>query len=485
MKLKQIINKLNLEPFNSHIPDTEVKGFSNNSAEIENGFVFFAVPGVSSDGFKYAEDAVKKGAAAVIHTHKDKKVNNTLNLYSGNIRRDYSKFASLFYGNPSLKMNLTGITGTNGKTSTSFLIRSIFEKNNKKCGLLGTIFYHDGGELQSSSLTTPDSKKINETLFSMLNNNVKNAVMEVSSHSISQYRTEGLNFSTKVFTNISHDHLDYHGTFEEYLNVKASFFENSASGTQAVVNADDNNFKDIIKNVEGKILTYGINNGDVRIKTLEISIQGIKAQIEYKNDIIDIVSSLIGQFNLYNICAAFAVGIICGFTYKDIAEGIKDLKSIPGRMEKIESGLPFTVLVDYAHTPDAVEKALKAVRPLTKGRIISVLGCGGDRDREKRPVMGKIGKENSDLFIMTSDNPRTENPVDIINAMVQGIDKKPGFMVLPDREPAIKTAIEHAAPGDTVMILGKGHEDYQVLGRKKIDFDDRAIAKKYMKDYVL
>ena len=381
-------------------------------------------------------------------------------------------------------MDLIGIKGTNGKTPTSFLIKSVFEANGINSVLIGTIFYNDGKKLNKSSLTTPDAALINNMLSTMLKNNINNAVLEASSHSVSQKRIAGIKFKTKVFTNISHDHLDYHKTFDEYLRAKSAFFENSDCDSIAIVNSDDNYSEDIIKNFNGQILTYGIKSGEVRIVPENIDINGIKANIVYQGRKNKIESSLTGYFNLYNICAAFAAGIIYKFPLEKIAEGIRNLKNIPGRLERIKNKHRFAVFVDYAHTPDAVEKALKAVRPVTESKIIAVLGCGGDRDKDKRPVMGKIARDNSDLFVITSDNPRTENKIDIIKAIVAGIENKNGILVIPERESAIRTAIEFAREGDTVMLLGKGHEDYQVIGTKKIAFDDKKIALKYLKKYV-
>lgn len=484
MNLSQAITSFNLTLLSGTFKDFEIKGFSNNSAEIKKDFIFFAVPGMVNDGFLYSEDAVKNGAGAVIHAHRDKKVQNAVNIYSKNVRESYALFASQFYNTPSNKMDLIGITGTNGKTSTSFLIKSVFDENGIKTGLIGTIFYNNGKNFEQSSLTTPEAARINRLLSEMLKNNIKTAVLEASSHSISQHRIAGLKFKTKIFTNISHDHLDYHKTFEEYIKAKSAFFENSGDASVAIINSDDNYSEKIINNFKGKILTYGIKSGDIRIEPDNIDINGIKANIKYKGKTVNIESSLTGYFNLFNICAAYAVGIAYDFPQKKIAEGIKNIKTVPGRLERIPNKHNFSVFVDYAHTPDAVEKALKAVKPLTKGKIITVLGCGGDRDREKRPVMGKIARDNSELFIITSDNPRTENKIDIIKAIVAGIKDKNDILVTPERESAIRTAIEFARENDTVMLLGKGHEDYQVIGTEKIPFDDKQIALKYIEKYV-
>jgi len=486
MILNEVIKKLNVEVLNGSISEREIKGFSANSNEIREGYIFFAVPGVTRDGFDYTEEAIKKGAIAIVHSHRDKTVGKVVNLCTENVRRTYAEFSSIFYGEPSEKMHLVGITGTNGKTTTSFLVKSVFEMNNKKCGLIGTIFYDDGSNLKQSSLTTPDAADINRMLAGMLKNKVKNAVIEVSSHSLSQFRTSELGFNIRVFTNITQDHLDYHKTFDKYFNTKLSFFKNCTPETTSIINSDDKYSGKIIaqiRNNKSNLITFGINSGNVKITPQKVNIDGIKAKISYDNKESLINSPLIGYFNLYNICAAFTVGIAYGIPFEKITDGINKLKSVPGRVEKLEGGQPFTFILDYAHTPDAVEKVLHAVKPLAKRKIITVLGCGGDRDRTKRPLMGKIAKENSDLYILTTDNPRTEDPIRIIRDILKGIDKKTGIKVIPDRKQAIRTAIEFADKDDIIMLLGKGHEDYQIIGTKKYPFDDKKIALNYIKKY--
>ena len=382
---------------------------------------------------------------------------------------------------------LVGITGTNGKTTVTYLLESIWKAGNQAAGIIGTIDYRYPGEKMISSMTTPESPELMRIMSDMNQAGVDKLAMEVSSHALDKDRVLGCNFDAAVFTNLTQDHLDYHMSMESYLDSKKKLFTELLSASQkenkhAVINADDVYGRKIAQELGDGVITYSAHdrNCTVYARHAEISRGGIKATVATPSGDIGIDSSMFGSHNLSNILAAVAAAIFTGSSISSIESGIRDLKAVPGRLEQVDNDFGFSILVDYAHTPDALENVLRAVRPLTEGVLILVFGCGGDRDRTKRPKMGAIGDELSDILIVTSDNPRTEQPDRILTDIEEGVSDKRksggSYYRIQDRAQAIRKAVTIARPGDTVLIAGKGHEDYQILGNTKHHFDDREVA---------
>lgn len=468
---------------------TLIKGVSHDSRTMEPGFLFVAVKGFKNDGHQYVRDAVEKGSPAVLVQKEVDVPPGVTRVLVENTRSALARVSANFYGQPSQRMRTVGVTGTNGKTTTTYLISSIYRWAGQKVGLVGTIANYIGERKLEVSQTTPESSELQKLLGDMLGEGVNVAVIEVSSHALSLERVTGCEFDVGVFTNLTQDHLDFHRDMEDYLESKAILFKSIGSGEKkwpkfVVVNADDAFAGRIISSSRVPVLTYGQSpEADVRAVDIKISDQGCSFTVESSQGAQRINMKLTGLFNVYNTLAAFAVGLGEGYSPGLVARSLESVEGIPGRFELVDCGQDFTVVVDYAHTPDGLENILKAARSVSSGRLIAVFGCGGDRDRTKRPVMGRIAGKYSDLPIITSDNPRTEDPYMVIKDVEEGIRGvlEPGrYRVIPDRREAIKAAITEAGSGDLVIIAGKGHEDYQILSSGKIHFDDREEAKKVL-----
>ena len=439
----------------------------------------------------FAEQALGRGAVAVVTDSPEFGVLGfATTIYAPNAREALAKISTAFYGQPASKLKLVGITGTNGKTTTSFLVESILREAGLNPGVVGTINYRYAGKVLPAPNTTPESLDLQRLLNDMVESGVKAAVMEVSSHALSQERVAGCVFDVAVFTNLTQDHLDYHITMERYFEAKARLFTDFIDeGKTAVINMDDLKGEDLSKRALGRVIGYGIKGRGIETniypKDIKLGVEGIEGTLATPSGEIKIKSSLIGEFNLYNILAAAGAGVGLDLTVEVIERGITALKNVPGRLERVDAGQAFAILVDYAHTPDALERVLSTIRGLTDKRIITLFGCGGDRDRGKRPIMGRIAAEYSDIVIVTSDNPRTEEPLKIIEDITSGIVGAYGhapLQVIPDRREAITEAIKEAREGDVVLLAGKGHEDYQIIGSQKIHFDDREEAIKAVRE---
>ncbi|RMF95056.1 MAG: UDP-N-acetylmuramoyl-L-alanyl-D-glutamate--2,6-diaminopimelate ligase [Candidatus Schekmanbacteria bacterium] len=470
----------------SEIESVMVSGITADSREVEEGFLFVAIKGFKRDGHDYIKDAIDKGVSAVlVDTAFDetsigadilKKI--TL-LKSKDTRESFGIIASNYFGNPSKELKLIGITGTNGKTTTSYILNSILEKAGIVSGMIGTILYKIGDEEFPSSLTTPDAFTLNRFLRRMVDSGVTHTIMEVSSHSIRLKRIAGCSFSLGIFTNLSPEHLDFHKTIEEYYECKKSFFNylNANDEAKAIVNIDDKWGRKIAKEFKEKVVTYSFDKPEANFKILssKLSKSGIEGSICTGKGVVNFSSNLIGSFNFSNILAATAAAVELGISPDIIERGIESLDIVPGRFQRIEGNVDFDIIVDYAHTPDALEKLLTEAKKMCKKDLIVVFGCGGNRDTEKRPLMGKIASRIGTKIIITSDNPRNENPMDIINDILKGIDRnrRNNIEVVEDRREAIRYAIEKADAGDTIVIAGKGHEDYQIVGEKIIHLDDK------------
>lgn len=475
--------------------NVEVEGLAYRSQDVGPASVFVAIPGSKTDGHKFIPQALEAGAKALIVKQAPRDLPEGIAVAEvDDPRRAMAKASSRFYGHPSRRIPVCGITGTNGKTTTTYLLESIWKAAGKNPAVIGTVNYRLGNDVRSAPVTTPESLDIQRMLDEMIGRGADSAAIEVSSHALEQGRVWGLKFAARAFSNLSQDHLDYHGDMESYWAAKSKLFtdpEFEDSG-KAAINADDPYGARLIGLIAGKALPFGIDTKlENALRPLEwkIDLEGIRAKITSPAAAYNINSPLLGRANLYNILCAMALAQTVGVESKDVEAGVEALKRVPGRLDRVENGSGRLVVVDYSHTPDALEKAIVTLREVTPGKLIAVFGCGGDRDRGKRPIMGRIGTELADAAIITSDNPRTEEPMAIIGEILTGAvgARKPSplqkingnekvYWVEPDRKKAIFQAIGAAGRGDTVLIAGKGHEDYQILGEKKIHFDDREVA---------
>jgi UDP-N-acetylmuramoyl-L-alanyl-D-glutamate--2,6-diaminopimelate ligase len=473
--------------------DVGIIGVTDDSRRAGPGMLFVAVKGTKSDGHQYLPMVASAGVAAmVIETGKGgAQLNTALGrpvIEVPDSRQFLGLLASRFYGYPSSRLKMIGVTGTNGKTTTTYLCKSVLEVAGKRVGLIGTVSYIIGDQEVPASHTTPGALELQELLTKMVDTNRDAVVMEVSSHALALDRTAGITFDTAVFTNLTQDHLDFHTNMEDYFQAKLRLFTGLPETSRAVVNVDDPYGKRIIAATKAAVWTYGIEQeADIRAVDVKVSLSGVEFTARTKFGGAVIRSSLVGRHNIYNILAAIAVGLQQGLPLPLIERGVSELANVPGRFERVEAGQPFTVVVDYAHTDDALYRLLSAAQTVKTGRIITVFGCGGDRDRGKRPKMGRVAAMGSDLVIVTSDNPRTEDAMTIIQEIEPGVRngiKEAGrgeYIIQPDRREAIHRAIKEASPADLVVIAGKGHEDYQIIGTTKHPFDDRLVAREVIK----
>lgn len=484
MKLSELIKGVDLKSATGNL-DIEISNVASDSRKVTPGTLFIAIRGLKTNGHFYIKDALAKGAAALIIEKMPDDIAlpfATTIITVHDSRKAIAQVAIIFYRNPSEEINLIGITGTNGKTTTTYLIRSILEDSNNRVGLIGTVSYSIGNKIFPAAHTTPEAMEFQGLLRNMVDEGCNFAVTEVSSHALALQRVHGTNFSAAVFTNLTQDHLDFHADMEDYFQAKALLFLSMSSQNRGVINIDDPYGKRLPGMMKCSTYSYGLNKkADIRGEDISINMNGLEFNAITPVGNIHIKSRLVGIYNVYNILASVGVAISYNIPSEKIASGIASLTSVPGRFERIDSGMGFNVVVDYAHTENALRLLLEAASGFTLQRIITVFGCGGDRDRGKRPLMGKAGMELSDYVIVTSDNPRTEDPLKIIEEIEAGMKdtinkaniKSSGYKIIPDRRSAIEEAINMAEEGDLVVIAGKGHEDYQIIGSKKFRFDDR------------
>ena len=487
MNLTELLNGVNAIQVAGNLRNEEIAGIEYDSRKVTKNSVFVAIKGFNIDGHKFIPDALNKGAIAIV---LDNDSNTPAELFQHSeatkilvhdSRKSLAEISDYFFGHPSGKLNLIGITGTNGKTTTSYFIKNIVEACGYKTGLLGTISNYIGDKIIESKLTTPEASDLNAMLLQMFNEGCKYAVMEVSSHSLALERVRNLYYHSAIFTNITAEHLDFHHDFQSYLEAKKILFDNMNEDSFVIYNSDDKNSTVIIRDCRAKKYGYGKQTAtDFTIKNLEYDLSGTSFAISYGKKKYEVKTSLIGEFNAYNACASFAVCKLNGFDDDKIISGIAGTPQIPGRFEVINEG-DKSVIIDYSHTPDSLEKALTVVNKLNKKdfRVISVFGCGGNRDKLKRPEMGRIASEFSDETILTSDNPRDEDPYEIIENIKSGITKK-NFKVIENREEAIKEAVEKSNDNTIILIAGKGHENYQEIKGKRSHFSDREVAEKFL-----
>ncbi len=487
--------------------DPEISSIHCNSRYVKPGGLFIAVKGFKTDGHDYIDDAFEKGAVAVI---SEKRIQgNPKVIEVKDSRKAMAAVAARFYGNPSEDICLTGVTGTNGKTTTAWILESIFNSAGICSGVIGTVNMRYGNNTFDASVTTPESIDLQKMLFKMKNAGVTHVVMEVSSHGIDLNRIAGCSFDIGVFTNLTQDHLDYHKTMAKYFACKKRFFTKilskgpKASNALSVINIDSEYGRKIAESVKVKLITTGTERkteSDIKSYDIKEDINGMQGVIRMAEKNFPFKSGLTGHFNLENILSAAGVAHGLGIAPEIIIQGIGKCSSVPGRLERVENSVKRSVFVDYAHTPDALENILETLKERAPARLISVFGCGGDRDRKKRPLMGKIAVKYSDFAIVTSDNPRSEEPMSIIEDILKGIKdsniveyrsadikngfKEKGFFVNPDRKTAIETALAVSRENDIVVVAGKGHETYQVLKTGTIDFDDKEVLKNALIDFM-
>ncbi len=471
---------------------SKVTGITSNSKEVKKGYMFCAIRGSNFDGHDFIGSAAEKGASSILLEDMPENTREDITYVRVSNTRECTPFtASSYYLDPSDDLTLVGVTGTNGKTTVSNIVDAIWKKENRITGTIGTIENRFAGKASASSMTTPDSIELARLLYEMRQNKVSNVCMEVSSHALDLNRVDGCNFDCAAFTNLSRDHLDYHSSMDSYFDSKKKLFtrvlkNSSKKNKVAVVNADDHYGREIAAGTDDRTASYSLLSDDADVHSIShrMSRSGIEAELMVKGEKLRIRSSFIGAHNLYNILAAVTITSELGVPLSCIGSAISENITVPGRLEKITSRAGFEVFIDYAHTPDALQNILKALRPFKKSSIITVFGCGGDRDEDKRAMMGKIAGQFSDHVIITSDNPRSEDPEKIINDIEVGIRSVPSirnnYTKIVSREKAIKRSIELAGKDDIILIAGKGHENYQIIGDKKIDFDDREVVKKFL-----
>ncbi len=475
--------------------NAEVTGLTDDSRHVKPGVLFVAVKGTKSDGHLYLKQAAAAGAAAVV-IESGRAVPGRLAdlnvpvIEAPNTRRFLGAVASSFYGNPASRLRMIGITGTNGKTTTTYVCKAILDSAGRRTGLIGTVSYLVGDEQIPATHTTPGALELQALLQKMSDGGLDTVIMEVSSHALALDRTSGCVFEAAVFTNLTQDHLDFHADMEDYFQAKLRLFTGLDAKGRAIVNADDPYGARIAAGSAAPVWMYAIDrSADIRAEAVRITLEGVDFLARTPVGPVEIHSGLVGRHNVYNILAAIGVGLQQDLSLSAIALGISGLVNVPGRFERVNAGQPFSVIVDYAHTDDALYRLLSTAQAVKTGRVITVFGCGGDRDRGKRPKMGRVAATYSDVVVVTSDNPRTEDPGAIIRDIEPGVKAglsetgRGRYIIQPDRREAIQTALQDARAGDLVLIAGKGHEDYQVIGTTKHPFDDRVVAREILQGF--
>lgn len=472
---------------------TEIADIAYDSRLAGRNFLFAALRGNSVDGHDYIQDAIDRGATAILAEDAVEDSNAYQCIIQKNVayievpdsRESLGRVSAAFYGHPSSRLSVTGITGTNGKTTTSFITKSILEAGGNKTGLLGTICYMTGKRESRAMNTTPESLDLQRYLREMISSRMRHAVLEVSSHALEMKRVAGCIFQVAAFTNFSQDHLDYHGTMDDYFRAKRRIFGYLDPGGAAVLNSDDPEVEALSGELTGRVITCGMNKGamiravSVRDFASEQSLNesapaGVRFEVQTPEERFQIDSPFMGRFNIQNVLMSIGIASSLNISKEDIQKGVSRARPVAGRFELIRAGQRFVCIVDYAHTDDALKKLIMEARHFTRKRVITVFGCGGDRDRSKRPLMGAAASELSDIAIVTSDNPRSEDPERIISDIVPGMSKN-SYLIRPDRAGAIREAVAMAGEGDTVLVAGKGHEDYQEIRGRRYHFSDREV----------
>ena len=474
MKLRELIKNLSIIEMNADA-ELEISGVSYDSRKTEKGDMFVAIRGFEADGHKFIPKAVENGAAVILC--EEKPSCDIPYVLVSDSRYGLAIVSRDFFGDPASEMTMIGITGTSGKTSSSYLIKHMLEsKLDAKVGLIGTNGNMIGDEFLHTEHTTPESYELHKLFHHMADSGCTHVVMEVSSHSLTLERVAGIHFDVALYTNLSQDHLDFHGTMEEYAAAKRKLFSMCSLGC---FNLDDA-WADFMRDgASCRTMTFSTekNEADLVAKDIRLTADGVRFASVSGDEISMTKLGIPGMFSVYNALGTMSVGLALGLSLADCSDAMSSAKGVKGRLEIVPTGRDFSVVIDYSHKPDALEKVLKTLKPVTRGRLIALFGCGGDRDKLKRPIMGRIAADNADLVVVTSDNPRTEDPDEIIREIVAGMkDKRTPTKVICDRREAIAWAIDNAAPGDVLLLAGKGHEDYQVVGHEKHHMDEREIV---------
>jgi UDP-N-acetylmuramoyl-L-alanyl-D-glutamate--2,6-diaminopimelate ligase len=490
MKLSELLNSIKVVQVTGNAESATVENITIDSRSVTKGSIFFAIKGDKTDGHNFIPEVINQGAAAVVLQNVNS-VPDQLFSHSGCIkiivedsRKSLAEFSNIFFGRPSQKLTLIGVSGTKGKTTTAFFIKNVLQHAGYKTGLIGTIANYIGEREVKTMLTTPQSHEINFLLSQMVNEGCSYCVMEVSSHALRLNRVDYLKFGIGIFTNITSDHMDYHKTFDHYLQSKKILFDLIPEDGKIIYNSDDANSQALIADSKAEKLSYGISPlNDFKLKNVEYSIDGTDFIIEHNAIDYKLNTSLVGQFNAYNAASAFILALAEGIDPVEAAEGIKTTPQVPGRFEVINRKNK-KVIIDYSHTSDSLKQALTAVHHIVKNKrpIYTVFGCGGDRDKTKRPIMGNIAVMMSDRVYITSDNPRTEDPLVIINEILQGI-KSINYRVIENREKAIRSAVFESEDDAVILIAGKGHENYQEINGVRKHFSDKEFAEKYLEEW--
>ena len=464
--------------------DIEIAGLTYDSRTVSEGYCFFAVAGTVVDGHNYIAKAVESGAKAVICQHIPEEVAecDCTFVVVEDTNAAMGTIASNFYGNPSHELKVVGVTGTNGKTTIATLLYDLVQSMGYKAGLISTVVYKVGAKEIVSTHTTPDAIRLNAMMREMVDEGCDYCFMECSSHAIVQQRIGGLRFVGGLFTNITHEHLDYHKTFAEYIRVKKSFFDSLPKEAFALVNADDRNGEVMLQNTKASRYTLSLQRmADFRAKVVEMMVEGMELRIDNK----EVWVQFLGRFNAYNLLTVYGAAVLLGFEKEEVLAHLSMLRPVSGRFETVLAKDGTTAVVDFAHTPDALENIINTIDELRQSgqRLIVVCGCGGDRDRTKRPVMGGMAAKRADVAIFTSDNPRTEDPKQILREMEEGVEAGDKYLKIVDRHEAIKTAVMLAEPRDIILLAGKGHEDYQIVGTEKLPFNDKEVVKEWFEKF--
>ncbi|HUU38635.1 MAG TPA: UDP-N-acetylmuramoyl-L-alanyl-D-glutamate--2,6-diaminopimelate ligase [Candidatus Desulfaltia sp.] len=479
MKLKDLFKDVPNCQFSGN-GETEILGLTHSSKQVKPGFLFAAILGEKKDGFKFIEEARRSGAEAILSDRPGPQKWTSPWVQTPDVREALALAAANFYGHPSMGLKVIGITGTKGKTTLTYLLESILQKGEFRPGVIGTINYRWPKMVQPAPRTTPEAPDLQRMMSEMLEQGVTHCLIEVSSHALDLKRVWGVHFDIAVFTNLSAEHLDYHASMEDYFEAKKRLFFLNAKKRTAVVNLDDPWGNRLMAELPLTTISFGLEPAAiVRAEQCRFAETGIKAEVDYPGGQVKICSALMGKHNLYNILAAVATGLALNIPASTIKDGISALKTIPGRLEKVENTLGFHVFVDYAHTDQAMRSLLEAIRELKPQRILLVFGAGGDRDKTKRPRMGEVAAALADQTFITSDNPRSEDPPAIIADIEQGFISKgaKNYRIIPDRKEAIAQALAESRKGDYVLIAGKGHEDYQIFKDRTIHFDDTEVVR--------
>jgi UDP-N-acetylmuramoyl-L-alanyl-D-glutamate--2,6-diaminopimelate ligase len=485
MRLQELLKHLHpLIPFSGENP--EITSVENDNRKVQTGSLFICIKGYTVDGHDFANEAVKNGAVAVI-AERPLSLDVPVMIVK-DTNRAMAVIADAFYEHPTKKLHLIGITGTNGKTTTSHLIEKILVDAGKKMGLIGTMYTKIGDTTLETKNTTPESLTLQKTFKQMVDSDVDSAVIEVSSHALDLGRVHGCDFNVAVFTNLTQDHLDYHITMEEYKRSKGLLFSQLGNSFDiqhpkfAVLNMDDPASEIFKKSTSAHVISYGIDHvADFQAKNIQMAPNGTTFDLILADRRYSVNMQLIGKFSVYNVLASIAAAYVSGIPIHDIICSIEGVKGVAGRFELVDAGQDFSVIVDYAHTPDSLENVLKTIQQFAKKKIFVLIGCGGDRDRTKRPLMAKIACQYATDPILTSDNPRSEDPLAILKEMEDGVQGEK-YLVIPDRKEAILSAVHMASLGDVILIAGKGHETYQIVGNQVFDFDDRLVARKAIEE---